>query len=244
MLKVIIHESDVDTQATAVYIRQQLASLDEYMGTIDSDIKKFNVHVKSLIRDLERRRQTSTDILTNLFKGYKAASDKTFVEYILRKEEEYEEGTILNPDQLMNLAANKYKIRLRKGEWNAPTAEESKIIALQAKVLTLEKGVKTKKGKDRQNKKSEGKKGGGDNKQKDKPAWMTKPPTKTEKDKSKTVDKKEYWWCDALKAWCRHHPSKCRAKGAEKKPKSDTKKLRFSKALESVIDESDEDDSE
>ena len=80
LLKVIIRESDVDTQATAAFIRQQLSSLDEYIGTVDSDIKKFNTHVKSLTRNLKRRRQQSTDVLANLFKGYKAASDKVFVE--------------------------------------------------------------------------------------------------------------------------------------------------------------------
>ena len=86
--------------------------MDEYIGTVDSDIKKFNTHVKSLTRDLERKRQKSTDVLTNLFKGYKAASDKVFVEYRMRKEEEYEEGSPMTADSLMNLAANKYKIRL------------------------------------------------------------------------------------------------------------------------------------
>ena len=39
LLKVIIRESDVDTQATASFIRQQLAALDEYIGTVDSNIK-------------------------------------------------------------------------------------------------------------------------------------------------------------------------------------------------------------
>ena len=112
LLKVIIRESDVDTQSTAAFIRQQLAALDEYIGTVDSDIKKFNTHVKYLTRDLERRRQQFTEVLTNLFKGYKAASDKAFVKYIMRKEEEYEEGSPMTADSLMNLASNKYKIRL------------------------------------------------------------------------------------------------------------------------------------
>ena len=119
LLKVIIRESDTDTKATVLYIRQQLASLDEYIGTVDSDIKRFNTHVKSLIRDLQRRLQQSTNVLTNLFRGYKAASDKVFVKYIMRKEEEYEEGSPMNADALMNLAENKYKICLRCDKWNS-----------------------------------------------------------------------------------------------------------------------------
>ena len=120
----------VETQATAAFIRQQLAALDEYIGTVDSDIKKFSTHVKSLTRDLDCRRQQSTDVLANLFKGYKASSDKVFVEYIMRKEEEYEEGSPMTADSLMNLAANKYKIRLRCNEWNARSESETKILAL------------------------------------------------------------------------------------------------------------------
>ena len=93
LLKVILRESDIGTHATAAHIRMQLATLDEYIGTIDSDIKKFNVYVKSLVQGLTRRHQTTNNLLTNLFKGYKAASDSPFVEYITRKEET-KKGTI------------------------------------------------------------------------------------------------------------------------------------------------------
>ena len=137
LLKVIIRESDVDTQATGAFIRQKLAALDEYIGTEDSNIKKFNTHVKSLTRDLERRRQKSTDVLANLFKCYKTASDKVFVEYIMRKKKEYEETSPMTVDSLMNSGANKYKIRLRRNEWNAKSESETKIMALEAKLISL-----------------------------------------------------------------------------------------------------------
>ena len=37
-----------------------------------------------------------------------------------------------------------------------------------------------------------------DKAKRDKPAWMTKAPSATEKGKSKTINSKDYWWCDAL----------------------------------------------
>ena len=202
LLKVIIRESDVKTQATAAFIRQQLAALDEYIGTVDSNIKKFNTHVKSLNRDLERRRQQSTDVLTNLFKFYKAASDKVFVEYIMRKEEEYEEGPPMTADSLMNLAANKYKIWLRRNEWNAKSESETKILDLEAKLMSLQKMDKSKEtvkkpGTHKKELKAT-KNPKRDKTKRDKPAWMTKAPSATEKGKYKTVDIKDYWWCDAL----------------------------------------------
>ena len=74
-----------------------------------------------------------------------------------------------------------------------------------------------------------------DKSKRDKPAWMTKSPSATEKGKSKTVDSKDYWWCDALACWCRHHPSKCEAK--RKQGNKDEKKLKFASAMDTVARE-------
>ena len=48
----------------------------------------------------------------------------------MRKEEEYEEGLTMTTDSLMNLAANKYKIRLRRDKWNSKSESETNILAL------------------------------------------------------------------------------------------------------------------
>ena len=250
LLKVILREADVDTQATAAYIRQQLASLDDYMRQVDSDIKKFNIHVKSLLRDLLRRRQTSDDTMIHLFEGYKAASDKTFVEYILRREEEYEDGQLITPDQLMTLAANKYKMRTRKGTWNAPSESETKILALDAKLASLEK--KSKKAKKTQDSSNQRKGQTNPSSMRDKaykkPAWMTTPPTAAQKGKSIHRDGKEYWWCKYHNAWTRHKSAECRLseKAAKEGNKSegskDKKKIKFAKALTAIRDDSEEDE--
>ena len=47
-------------------------------------------------------------------------------------------------DPLMNLAANKYKIRLRRNKWNAKSESETKILALEAKLMSLQKKDKSK----------------------------------------------------------------------------------------------------
>ena len=47
------------------------------------------------------------DLLSNLIKGYVAASDNTFTKYIERKQEEYEDGTDIKPTALMSLADKK-----------------------------------------------------------------------------------------------------------------------------------------
>lgn len=251
-LKVIIDDSGVETHATVSNIRTQLSNLDEYMVSIDSDIKKFNIHVKKLIISLYRHREKSTDLLTHLFKGYKAVSDIEFVQFIKRKEESYEEGNPMSAEDLMKVAEGKYKIRFNRGEWKAAPEADKRILALEAKINGLEKkGSSTKKEKHNGNKgKAPGKVTSLSKKPKkgEIPEWMTSAPKQGDERKPKTIDGKEYWWCIALKRWCVHKPVDCRAlKGKDKKyPARNNeykKKLKFAQALE-AIDSHEEEDSE
>ena len=58
LLKKIIMESHLDTNATASTIRKQLAKLDLYLPKIGHNIIKFNTHVMMLISGLQARGQT------------------------------------------------------------------------------------------------------------------------------------------------------------------------------------------
>ena len=128
----------------------------------------------------------------------------------------------MTADPLINLAANKYKIRLRRNEWNAKSESETKTLDLEAKLMSLQKkdeskGTVKKSGTHKRDlKKTKNPKS--DKAKRDKPSWMTKSPSETEKGKSKTIDSKDYWWCDSLAFWCRHHPSKCEAKRIYREP--------------------------
>jgi hypothetical protein len=55
MLKVVIRESHIDTNATTRILREELNKLDAFMVSIDSDVSKFNQHVKGLIEQLHAR---------------------------------------------------------------------------------------------------------------------------------------------------------------------------------------------
>ena len=94
------------------------------MGTVNSNIELFNMHVKNSREGLIARGETVDDLIMKLFKGYKATSDTKFVEYIDKKEEAYLDGKDFEPDELMQVALNKYILRKEKGEWGAPLAEQ------------------------------------------------------------------------------------------------------------------------
>ncbi len=120
-------------------VRTQLSLLDTYLPTIGHDIYKMNDYVTSLRDTLMARGETSNNLFVKLFKGYKATSDRRFFAYIEKKEEDYKNGSIsITPQQLMTLATNRYEVLIDKGLWNAPSAEEEKILALEATVKRLQ----------------------------------------------------------------------------------------------------------
>jgi hypothetical protein len=217
--------------------------------------------VNNLLDSLAARGAKTEHLLSNLFKGYSAASDKVFCAYLKKKEEDYDEGKEVKAPDLMVLAENKFKSMVESATWNAPDEQVEKIIALQTQVQKLAKANKSKtkggeKGKSG-NKSTDLKK-----KKKDKdetpankkPDWMMKAPADGAP-KKKTVDGKQYHWCPNHNCWTRHSPSECKVKGAYRttasKDESEsvawdvkTKKptLKIAKALQTIADDDLEDD--
>jgi hypothetical protein len=270
LLKVIIRESHIDSNATVQTITTKLMSLDKYILTINSDITKFNQYVKLLVQLLNARGKAidESTLMTNLFRGYGAASDKRFRAYIARKEETWTEGPTaeLDADALMNLANEKYKLMKTRDEWDAPSEEEEKLIALQAQVAALKKKKPsfTKDKKDGNRKQAKGKQTSKKpNPKKDKPDFLRKPPKESERDKPINWNGKDWWYCHESTGgkcngeWRVHHPSKCRGAaikttGTKRKADADDEnkklKLKLQKAYQAIrdsgLDPIDEEDQE
>ena len=134
LLKIIIRERHLDTNTTSASIRKKLANLDRYLPTIGHDITKFNNYVKLLVDGLQSRGEVTNDLLIKIYQGYSACTDKEFIDYIRRKEDSFEEGAVITPDQQMKYTDEKYKSLLQKGTWNAPDANKEKILALQVEI--------------------------------------------------------------------------------------------------------------
>jgi hypothetical protein len=137
LLKLIISKAHVDSRATVMYIRTSLCELDKTMLEFDSNILQFNLYVKSQVKNLAARGESSNDLLNNLFKGYKVAADSEFQDFIKRRENEYEEGHDVGVNNLMADAVAKYRARVLSKKWSAPTKEQDKVIALTAQVEQL-----------------------------------------------------------------------------------------------------------
>ena len=233
-LKIVIRESYLDSNATSSMIRTQLTNLDTYIAQVGNDINKFNKHVQTLLEALNARGETTTDLLTNLFKGYAACSDKTFVRYISDKQAEYEEGRNFDPVELMVMAETKYKILKTKDIWEAPSDEETKLIALEARFAELKKKLADKRNLTKEKKQEGGpKKKARKEKFAPKPDFLRKPPADTEISKSKEWNGATWYWCHEKTGgkcgghWRTHKPSECKgtARNKGRKVKAENSKL-------------------
>jgi hypothetical protein len=191
MLLELISMVSVETRATVANIKRQLNDLQPIMEECKSNIEEFNTRVEGLIDALNARSATVPELLTNLFIGYKSCSDKTFVKYIARKEESFEDGTLSITDtELMQMALEKFKTLESKGTWLKKTTDELDFIAMQSQIKELKqnppKGKKDPvpgKGKD-----------GKANRNTGKYAWKGVSP-KAGEPHEKTVDGKVYIHC-------------------------------------------------
>ena len=137
LLKIIISKAHVDSRATVTYIRTSLTRLGDKMTELDSNIESFNFFVQAQVKSLSARGETTSDLLINLFSGYKMVIDAEFQDFIRRKENEYEEGKDITTANLMEDAVAKFRARQLTGKWSAPTKEQHQILALTAQVEKL-----------------------------------------------------------------------------------------------------------
>jgi hypothetical protein len=245
-LKTVIETSTIQTNATSSAIRTKLSNLDTYILQVDSDIIKFNEYVEQNLAALTARGEETTDILTNLWKAYKSASDREFSDFIKRRHEEYEmDDEELSHMELMDLASNKYKLKKENGTWNAPNEDEKKIIALEAEVASLKK-LKTKLKKPDNN-----------------PGKFVSNKPEELKSKPKNVHKVVKWkgrdWYFCCKetggkcggVWRAHKPKECDPDKFKKKTKpeynkqakeTDNKKIRFERAVSAIANNANDED--
>lgn len=267
LLKIIVRESHIDTNATVSQIRRKLSSLDEYVLTVDSDIGKLNQYVKLLVATLKARKERTEDLLINLFKGYASVSDEKFREWIQRKQDDHDEGDPMSVDELMHAAKNKYDVMVEKGTWNKETTDQ-KLVVLASQLKDAEKRLTRKIAASttttKPTKTKTVNKTIGDGHPK---TW---PKPKNNEPKKKMYKGNMWYFCDKSTGgkchgeWRRHIPTECRGtaglkrapnagtnvKADEEKSSQQRKKLKVAQAkaattnANNVIQDSDDDDEE
>jgi hypothetical protein len=133
MLFELIALVSVETRAMVATLGRKLDDMAAIMRTVKSNVQEFNAEVETIVDALNARNAPVPELRTKLFTGYKSCGDSAFIKYIIRKEEEYEDGSSnLTATQLMQVALEKFKTLTYKGEWMVKTKQELEFIALKA----------------------------------------------------------------------------------------------------------------
>ena len=238
LLKVIVRESYLDSNATVSTIRMNLTMLDDYIRKNGSDLTAFAAYVQSQVDGLAARNETTQDLVVNLFKGYKAVTYQPFLDYLQTIENAHEDGSaVVTAPMLMLRCKNFYQTKLTRDEWEQPSETDKTMLALQTKMETYHNQVKTL--RKQSPKKSDQKTKNPYNKTKtknsdEKPKWLLnheKPKTEDMK-KNRSWGGKSWHWCDKSTGgqcngkWRVHSPSECKGftPRDEKKPKPSKKR--------------------
>jgi hypothetical protein len=222
LLKVIIREAHLDSNASTRFARENLGNLAEHMKKQGDDIVKFNEFVRQQLDILAARGESTLDLLPNLFRGYKAVEDQAFLRYIEDNETKYDDGEFTHtPEQFMHLCANRYKVRLEGGLWNAPNRDQARILALQSQISQLQGGSRGAASASARPAAARNGQASGARREKYKPeAWMLVKPSDSDvqNDVPKSEGGREYWWCTHHKRYCQHTSGDCKlGKGPQDK---------------------------
>ncbi len=195
-LMTIIELTYTNTKANITAARDNLSSLTEFMDSLpDSNIETFNDYVKEQLETLEPGGENTTELITNLFKGYLRAKDDTFHEWICIKKLEYNDGTNnINPNGMdfMNAARKHYKDLLLSKEWMKMDERQQSILALQTEMEEVKAQAAIGKRKNESRGKSSSS---------NEWAWKKVPPRPGEP-KTKRYKGKTYHWCTNHQMWC------------------------------------------
>jgi hypothetical protein len=137
--KKLMMKAEVDSQAMASHIRDNLGSLDAYMqSTVQSNILDFNDYVWNKMAALSACGETTHDLLNNLFKAYARTDCEEFRDFIKDACCDWERNCqVYKPEILMNECQDEYNCLLLLRQWGAHTEQEEQIITLWAEIKHL-----------------------------------------------------------------------------------------------------------
>jgi hypothetical protein len=126
-----------------------------------------------------------------------------FVNYVSRLEDRIDDGETIDSVTLMSRCLTKYLVKVQRNEWQAPTVEDEKIVALQAQVEGLKAMAATANANVRKEDSQCGRTP--QRPKKEREPWMKVPPKEGES-MTKTMKGAEYKWCNKH-GWCKHATS-------------------------------------
>ena len=226
LLKIVLVDTFVATQAHTFKAKEQLYDL--HLKTFKYNVHSMNQGVREMLVDLQAAGHAmgNDDIIITLFRAYSGSTNDEFKNSVMYWKNEWSNGSLTSAEELMIKADSKFDELKKAGTWGKSSDKDEQIIALTAKLESLQKEMGTGKPAAASSASSfkKGKTG--------KDAWKYDRSLSTTATYSR--DGKTYKWCtgpghNKKPMWvCGHEPGQCTAdynkKGGKGKtpPKSPT----------------------
>jgi hypothetical protein len=146
LLKVVLVDTFVATQAHTFKIKEQLYDLQ--MKAFKGNVQTMNQSVREIMVDLQAAGHSfgNDDIMIALFRAYAGSTNDEFKNAVMYWKNEWNNGSLTSAEELMVKADGKYDELKKNGTWSKSSDKDEQIIALTARLETLQKEVAKGKG--------------------------------------------------------------------------------------------------
>ena len=144
LLKVVLIDTFVATQAHTFKIKEQLYDLQ--MKAFKGNVQTMNQSVREIMVDLQAAGHSfgNDDIMIALFRAYQGSTNEEFKNAVMYWKNEWNNGSLVSAEELMVKADGKYDELKKAGTWGKSSDKDEQIIALTARLETLQKEVANK----------------------------------------------------------------------------------------------------
>jgi hypothetical protein len=210
LLKIVLVDTFVATQAHTFKAKEQLYDLQ--LKAYKHNVQSMNQGVREIMVDLQAAGHSvgNDDIMITLFRAYSGSTNDEFRNSVMYWKNEWSNGSLTLAEELMIKADSKYDELKKTGTWGRSSDKDEQIIALTAKLESLQKEI----GSGQSAPMSFGS-GSSFKKNKSKDAWKYDRSLSTSTTYSR--DGKTYKWCSGpghnkKPMWvCGHEPGQCTA---------------------------------
>ena len=147
LLKVVLVDTFVASQAHTFKVKEQLYDLQ--LKAFKWNVQTMNQSVREIMVDLQAAGHSfgNDDIMIALFRAYSGSTNEEFKNAVMYWKNEWNNCSLTSAEELMVKADGKYDELKKAGTWGKSSEKDEQIIALTARIETLQKEVHTGKNK-------------------------------------------------------------------------------------------------
>ena len=141
LLKIVLIDTFVATQAHTFKVKEQLYDLQ--LKAFKWNVQTMNQAVREIMVDLQAAGHSinNDDIMIALFRAYSGSTNEEFKNSVMYWKNEWNNRALLSAEELMVKADGKFDELKKAGTWGKTSEKDEQIIALNAKIASLQSTV-------------------------------------------------------------------------------------------------------